>query len=189
MNASSAHHWSFENELDTKYDDTDDSDGHKFDRDIFTEERDMMSIFFIYKWEQLLKWYPYEFHATSWIISKDIMIIIETFVPYCYQNGRLSRCPNASNPIQLNLRRQYHDVVKTSDKYRRETRNREIRFLRIIFLGLSAWYQIYQGRLRTRYQSHVLKSWICIIDKSKCSLDSVERISHITARTSYMTLR
>ena len=72
--------------------------------------------FFIYKWEQLLKWYPYEFHATSWNISKDIMIIIETFVSYCCQDERLSRYPNASNPIQLNLWRQYHDVVKTSDK-------------------------------------------------------------------------
>ena len=124
-------------------------------------------IFFIYQWEQLLKWYPYELHTTSWNISKDIMIIIETFVSHCYKDERLSRYPNASNPIQLNLRRQYHDVVKTSDKKRDPVG--EWHF--IIFLDLSPWYQIYQRRFRTRSQSHVLKSWICIIERSKCSLD------------------
>ena len=46
MNAFSTHHCSFEKELDTKHDDVDDSDGYKFDRDIFTEERDMMSNLF-----------------------------------------------------------------------------------------------------------------------------------------------
>ena len=46
MNAFSTHHCFFENELDTKYDDVNDSDGYNFDRAIFTEEHDMMSNLF-----------------------------------------------------------------------------------------------------------------------------------------------